>query len=212
MAKYFNNFPKIFYLKDNASSGLDLLTNITARFSFERQFRENTSVFYKYQIQDSDTPEVIASKVYGSPERHWIVLMMNEKLDPQFDWPLSNRSLNRYIEKKYSANAGTGQSGLLWAQNNNYAYYMIEKRTTLSTGNYVENKVEISANDYANLTSTLVNTTLADGETIQIDTSKDLKTYYQYEVDLNEEKRTINLLKPEFVVAVEEELARVFIA
>ena len=137
---------------------------------------------------------------------------MNEKLDPQFDWPLSNRSLNRYVEKKYSANAGTGQSGLLWAQNNNYAYYMIEKRTTLSTGNYVENKVEISANDYANLTSTLVNTTLADGETIQIDTSKDLKTYYQYEVDLNEEKRTINLLKPEFVVAVEEELARVFIA
>ena len=156
--------------------------------------------------------EVIASKVYGSPERHWIVLMMNEKLDPQFDWPLSNRSLNRYIEKKYAANAGTGQSGLLWAQNNNHAYYMIEKRTTLSTGNYVENKVEISANDYANLTSTLVNTTLADGETIQIDTSKDLKTYYQYEVDLNEEKRTINLLKPEFVVAVEEELARVFIA
>jgi len=212
MAKYFNNFPKTFYVKDTASSGLDLLTNITARFSFEREFRENTAVFYKYQIQDSDTPEVIASKVYGSPERHWIVLMMNEKLDPQFDWPLSNRSLNRYVEKKYAANAGTGQSGLLWAQNNNYAYYMIEKRTTLSTGNYVENRVEISANDYANLTSTLVNTTLADGDIIQVDVSKDLKTYYQYEVDLNEEKRTINLLKPEFVVAVEEELARVFVA
>ena len=209
MAKYFSNFPRTFYSKDG-SSGVDLLTNIVSRFSFEREFRENTAVFYKYQIQDSDTPEVIASKVYGSPERHWIILMMNEKLDPQFDWPLSNRTLNRYIEKKYAANAGPGETGVLWAKNNNHSYYMTEKRLTLSTNTYVETTVEISANDYANLTSTSVNTTLPGGELIQITTTKNLKTYFQYEVDLNEEKRIINILKPEFVVAVEEELEKVF--
>ena len=87
---------------------------------------------------------------------------------------------------------------------------MTEKRLTLSTNTYVETTVEISANDYANLTSTSVNTTLPGGELIQITTTKNLKTYFQYEVDLNEEKRIINILKPEFVVAVEEELEKVF--
>lgn len=210
MAKYFNNFPKTFYVKSTDSNNLDLVTNITSRFSFEREFRENTAVFYKYQIQDSDTPEIIASKIYGSPERHWIVLMMNEMMDGQFDWPLSNRALNRYIEKKYAANAGVGNTGLNWSKNNNHSYYKIETRTTLATNNFVQTKVEISANDYANLTSTTTTTTLADGNSIRVDIDKDSKTYYQYELDLNEEKRTINILKPEFVDAVEEELVKVF--
>ncbi len=209
MAKYFRNFPKTFYLKDT-SNNLDLVTNITSRFSFEKEFRENTAVFYKYEIQDSDTPEIIASKVYGSPERHWIILMMNEKLDPQFDWPLSNRTLNRYIEKKYISNASPGQTGLFWAQNNNHSYYKIEKRTTLSTNTSIETKVQISASEYANLTSTSTNTTLNDGSVIQVDILRNVLTYYQYELELNEEKRTINILKPEFVTAVEEELGKVF--
>lgn len=209
MSKYFSNFPKTFYLK-TGSNDLDLVTNITSRFSFEKDFRENTAVFYKYEIQDSDTPEIIASKIYGSPERYWIVLMMNETLDPQFDWPLSDRALNRYVEKKYIASAGTGETGLFWAQNNNHSYYKIEKRTTISTSDSFETTVEISANDYANLTSTSTNTTLPDGNVIKIDITKDVKTYYGYEVDLNESKRTINLLKPEFVTSVEEELGKVF--
>jgi len=209
MAKYFRNFPKTFYVK-GGSDNLDLVTNITSRFSFEKEFRENTAVYYKYEIQDSDTPEIIASKIYGSPDRHWIVLMMNDRLDPQFDWPLSNRTLNRYIEKKYISNASPGETGLFWAQNNNHSYYKIEKRTTISTNDYIETSVQISANDYANLTSSSSNTTLSDGNTIKIDIIKDVKTYYQYEVDSNEEKRTINILKPEFVNAVEEELGRVF--
>jgi hypothetical protein len=209
MSKYFSNFPKTFYLKAG-SNDLDLVTNITSRFSFEKDFRDNTAVFYKYEIQDSDTPEIIASKIYGSPERYWIVLMMNETLDPQFDWPLSNRALNRYVEKKYISSAGTGETGLFWAQNNNHSYYKIEKRTTVTTSDSFETTVEISANEYANLTSTSTNTTLPDGNVIKIDITKDVKTYYGYEVDLNESKRTINLLKPEFVTSVEEELGKVF--
>lgn len=209
MSKYFSNFPKTFYLK-GGSNDLDLVTNITSRFSFEKDFRENTAVFYKYEIQDSDTPEIIASKIYGSPERYWIVLMMNETLDPQFDWPLSSRALNRYIEKKYVSSANTGETGLFWAQNNNHSYYKIENRTTISTNNSFETTVEISANEFANLTSTSTNTTLPDGNTIKVDITKNLKTYYEYEVDLNESKRTINLLKPEFIASVEQELGKVF--
>jgi hypothetical protein len=135
---------------------------------------------------------------------------MNEKLDPQFDWPLSNRTLDRYIEKKYITSAGPGQTGVFWAKNNNHSYYKTEKRTTLSTNTFLETKVEISASEYANLTSSSSNTTLRDGSIIKVDILKDVLTYYQYEVEQNEQKRTINILKPEFINAVEDELGKVF--
>jgi hypothetical protein len=62
MAKYFNYFPTTFYSSNNSTTGLDVVTNLVARFGFESQLKENTSAFYKYQIQESDTPEIIASK------------------------------------------------------------------------------------------------------------------------------------------------------
>ena len=37
-----------------------------------------------------------------------------------------------------------------------------------------------------------------------VDVSKDLQTYYDYENDLNESKRTIKILKSEFVEILEK--------
>jgi hypothetical protein len=62
------------------------------------------------------------------PEKHWIVLMFNDIIDPQYDWPLDQRTIIKYINDKYSANGATHnppQSGLVWAQDitNVKAYY-----------------------------------------------------------------------------------------
>jgi hypothetical protein len=73
MARYFNYFPTTVYSANAASSGLDIVTNIITRFGFEQSLKENGAAFYKYDIQDSDTPEIIAAKFYDNPERHWIV-------------------------------------------------------------------------------------------------------------------------------------------
>ena len=78
MAKYFKYFPKTFYTSDTSSTGVDTVTNIISRFAFERELKENSTSFYPYQIQDSDTPEIIADKYYDSPERHWVVLLFND--------------------------------------------------------------------------------------------------------------------------------------
>ena len=48
-----------------------------------------------------------------------------------------------------------------------------------------------------------------DGTKINITTTKGKTTYYEYEVEENEKKRTINLLKPEYVMDVEKEFKRV---
>jgi len=212
MAKYFNNFPKAYYSLENKPYGLDVVTNIISRFTLEQSFKENTSIYEKYNVQESDTPEIIASKIYDSPERHWIVLAMNDIVDPQFDWPLDYRTLISFIDDKYTANANVaaGQTGLVWAQQNTQSYYSVEKRTTVKNGEYLEKKVQVDANTYANVSVTSSNVTLNDGNQITISVTKENKTYYDYELAENENKRQIKILKPEFAYALEQELKNVF--
>ena len=77
MAKYFRYFPKTFYTSDTDSDGLDSVTNIIARFAIANDIRDNTNMFYPYDVQDTDTPEIIAGKFYDNVHRHWIVLMFS---------------------------------------------------------------------------------------------------------------------------------------
>ena len=212
MAKYFNNFPKAYYSLENKPYGLDVVTNIISRFTLEQSFKENTSIYEKYNVQESDTPEIIASKIYDSPERHWIVLAMNDVVDAQWDWPLDYRTLISFIDDKYTANANVaaGQTGLVWAQQNTQSYYSVEKRTTVKNGEYLEKKVQVDANTYANVSVTSSNVTLKDGNQITISVTKESKTYYDYELAENENKRQIKILKPEFAYALEQELKNVF--
>jgi len=207
MSKYFSYFPKTLYTADLKTA--QSVLNIISRFTFEKSFKDNTSVSYEYDIQDSDTPEIIASKFYKDPERHWIVLLFNDITDPQFDWPMDYRTLISFIDDKYSANANVGQSGSSWAESHTHAYYKIETRTTISTNTITVNKIEVDANTYANITSSSSNVTLADGYVITIAISKNTQSYYDYEIELNESKRSIKLLKPEFVPSVESEFRNV---
>jgi hypothetical protein len=208
MSKYFSYFSKTVYSLDN-SNNVDVVTDITTRFAFEKTFQNNSSVYYEYDVQDSDTPEIIANKMYGSSDKYWIILMLNQIIDPQFDFPLDQRTIISFIDEKYSANANIGQTGIAWAQSNVKAYYKIETRTTISTDTELKNRLEIDANTYANVASSTSNLTLNDGNIIKIAISKETESYYDYEVEQNESKRTIKLLKPEFVSVIENEIVNI---
>ena len=213
MAKFFNYFPKTIYTANTAVSGLDTVTNIIARFGFEKKLKENSAAFYKYSVQDSDTPEIIAHKYYENSERHWIVLMFNDIVDPQFDWPLKYETFIKYVDKKYTANGAantTVQTGLAWAMstNNVKSYYKIVKRTS-ADGTVIEEKLQVDANTYANVASTSSSITLQSGNIITQTVTKEKKTYYEYEQEENEAKREILLLKPEFVPQIEKEFKKI---
>lgn len=209
MAKYFTLFPKTYYLAND--DVLVYLTKLNTRFAFEETFKENTSLYYNYSVTDADTPESIAYKLYGSPERHWMVLLLNDIVDPMYDWPLNQRSLIKYIESKYSANANTanGQTGIEWSQANTKEYYKVLTKTDILSNTVVIEKFQVDANTYANVTVETALTTLADGSQVSLVTSKETKTYYDYEIQANEAKRTIKILKPEFASAVDEEFNKV---
>ena len=213
MAKYFNFYPKTFYTSNNKTSGLEAVTNIIARFGFEKKLKENSSAFYKYSVKDSDTPEIIADKFYDNSERHWIVLLFNDIIDPQYDWPLKNDTLIEFIDTKYTANGAantTPVSGIQWAQstNNTKAYYKIITRTS-SDSTEIEEKFQVDANTYANVAASSTSYTLNSGATVTEVVSKEKQTYYDYEVEENEAKREIKLLKKEFISEVEKEFKRV---
>jgi hypothetical protein len=213
MAKYFNYFSKTFYTSDDDSPGLDTVTNIISRFAFENSLKENSAAFYPYNIQESDTPEIIARKFYDNSERHWIVLLFNNIIDPQWDWPLKEKTLIDYIDSKYSANGAantTVQTGIAWAMstNNVQSYFKIITRTSFDGTETIE-KLSVDANTYANVSASSTNYTLQDGTSITQTVTKETQSYYQYEVDLNEAKRTIKLIKPEFVPAIEKEFKKV---
>ena len=212
MAKYFNYFPKTYYTSNANATGIDTITNIIARFGFEQKLKENSLVFYEYNIQESDTPEIVANKYYDNSERHWIVLLFNDIIDPQYDWPLQYSTLIEFINQKYTANGAantTPQTGLAWAQsaNNVKSYFKIITRTSLSDS--LIEKIQVDANTYANVSETTTTYTLQDGSTVTEAITKEAQTYYTYEVEENEKKRSIKLLKKEFVPEVEKEFKRI---
>ena len=213
MAKLFNYYPTIFYTSNTKATGLDTVTNIVARFGFEKKLKENSAAFYKYSVKDSDTPEIIATKFYDSPERHWIVLLFNDIIDPQYDWPLNNNTLISFIDNKYTANGvanTTPVSGIQWAKstNNTKNYYKIITRTA-SDSTIITEKFQVDANTYANVAASTTSYTLNSGAVVTEKISKEKQTHYDYEVEENEAKREINLLKKEFVPEVEKEFRRV---
>ena len=217
MASYFNFFPSTLYSVDSNNNGLDIVTNITTRFAFEQSLKENTNAFYPYEIKDSDTPETIAYKIYGSSERHWIVLNFNDIIDPQYDWPLTYPNFIKYVDEKYAANGAanaTVQSGLTWAQsqNNIHSYYQVNTRTSTAVtadSKTIKEKVRITANAYANVIVGTTSYTLKNGTVINETVSKEKLTYYDYEMEENEAKRKIKLLKPEFATDVFEEFKEI---
>jgi hypothetical protein len=70
-------------------------------------------------------------------------------------------------------------------------------------------KIQVDANTYANVAATTQSFTLNSGDIITQKIAKEKQTYYDYEVSENENKRTIKLIKPEFISAIEKEFKRV---
>lgn len=213
MANYFNFFPRTNY-KISSNNILDVVTNITARFSFEEKIKQNSSAFYEYIIMDGDTPEILASKYYKHPERHWIILLFNDIIDPQYDWPLDYTSFYNYVNEKYTSNADTANTsitGIRWAQNvsNIHSYYKTVIRTSQNDGISIKEKLEINQTEWANTGNSSVNYVLQDGSSITETIYTETKSYYDYENEINDNKRIIKLLKKEFVPLVEKEFKRV---
>lgn len=100
---YFNQFPKIFYdfPQDVTSTQLQILTDITTNVRIRKEVLENITIYDEYDIQEGETPEIIAEKIYGDPELHWIIMLANQRYDYLADFPMTSHELDEYCIEIY---------------------------------------------------------------------------------------------------------------
>jgi len=208
MSNYFNYYPKVLYNLGNETT-LDTVVNLTTNFSFMDDILNNSSVYYEYTINEGDTPEIIADKIYDDPFFHWIILKVNNIVDVKSQWPVSYDNLVNNIETSYIQYASPGQTGLEWAMLNYHSYYRVETKTYAGLTEKDVIKYQIDSSTYANTSPSTTQFVLPNNVVMNFSVSKDRKTYYEYEQELNEEKRNIKILKKEFVGPVKEEFVRI---
>jgi hypothetical protein len=226
MAGYFSYFQKTPYtLSDDPRANLQLVTNILHRSKFLREITENTALYYPYQIKEGETPEIIADKLYGDVNRHWIVLLFNNIVNPYYEFPLNDSELDDMILKKYGYTAEV-------ARNTVHHFEQEITRSTIYNGNISETNVDrYTISEYSANFSTGVLTQrnlpsidisidggteiieLNDAGTILLQQATVYKavSVYEYEFALNEERRVIKLLDAKYVQAVEQEFKKLMI-
>lgn len=150
---YFKNIPRILYSLDSNRTTF-LATDIFRRVKSDYQNIQNSLAYDEYDIKEDETPEILADQIYNNPQLHWVILIVNEIIDPRWDWPLDVITLESYIDEKYGDTK------------NNVRYY-------------VNNDGDVVHSSYAGVKTPVTN--------------------YNYEVELNESKRRIRILKPQFV-------------
>lgn len=191
--QYFATLPKIVYIdKDRVSR---VFTNIMARANIVGSLLNNPLVFYTYDIQDEDTPEIVAYKYYGDSYRYWILLYCNEMVDPQWDWPLSSREFEVYMADKY-------QEFNPYSTVHHYEKIITKyDENTLTT---TENVVNIDESTYNSMSEGTHSYNLPTG-TVTVTTTKKAVSYYEYELKLNESKRNIKILNRIYADQLETE-------
>ena len=106
MSSYFRLVPNIDYINRNRESTSDINQFITTKNLFKRvKLRDdifgNINFFTKYQIIGDERPDNVAFKVYGDEVLDWVVLLSNNILSVQSEWPLSQTAFDKYLNEKY---------------------------------------------------------------------------------------------------------------
>ncbi len=215
--KYFESFPGTIYTFDKNTLNNQVVTDILARSTFLREIANNTSIAYEYNVKETDTPEIIAHKVYGDAYRSWIILLFNQIINPYYDFPLTTDSLDAFIQNKYNQTINEALTTIHHYEKEitkeaTYNGLLIDK--TVETHIIGEFEVDYSDNSIIPATlPTIADTSLTvSTETVaypdyilKITTVNKAISNYTNEVNLNEAKRSIKLLDVKFVQRVEDE-------
>ena len=98
---YFSKFPYIIY--DSVGNGeFKIVTNLLRRVAIRSKVKANTLFFDTYDVKEGETPEMVAHKLYGDPELHWVVLLVNNVTERYHQWPKNTNQFLAYINDKYS--------------------------------------------------------------------------------------------------------------
>ncbi len=102
---YFKQVPNFEYVNRTRGSK-DISNYITVKNLFKRgkirpDIFGNLNYFTKYKIIGDERPDNVAFKEYNDSSLDWVVLLSNNILNIQDEWPLPQRSLDEILLEKY---------------------------------------------------------------------------------------------------------------
>ena len=184
---YFRELPNISYVSllpnQNRSDERIEVKNLFKRAKLRTDVDQSVTAFDYYLIQDNERPDIIAERIYDSPELDWVILVTNNITSIRNQWPLSNNELYNYCLEKYGSD-----------ENIMATHHFETKETKDQYGRVIlEGKLIVDQNFTFTYTK--------DDNTSETINPAQSVSNYTYEQRLNEDKRKIRVLKPNLLPA-----------
>jgi len=195
MAKnYFRNIPDFEYV--NRTKDGRFISNYTQVKNFFKKAKlrddlfQDLTVFEKYSVKGDDRPDNVAFEIYGDANLDWVVLLSNNIINVQNEWPLSQIAFENYVLDKYGTAAKLDE-----------IHHYESNEVKDSTGVIIFPKgVRVSAAQSVSYHEPLTS------EQVTVNPVSKAVTNYEYEQKVNNEKRRIFLIKPIYLNVVFDDL------
>ena len=195
MSNYFKQVPNLEYVSRLPNAKIsDYITvkNLFKRGNLADDIFQDITIFTKYEIKGDDRPDNVANKVYEDPDLDWVILLANNIINIQSEWPMPQRDFDRYLLDKYETYEKL---------NDIHHYETLECKNLVGAvvvpkGLWVESDYSITYYDwYAGAEMTKSSSDIV----VSV-------TNYGYEDNLENEKRNIYLLKPKYLNIIKDDL------
>ena len=179
---FFSLTPNVLYDQKPISYPFSASDFVIAK-NFFRRYKINDDVFSyavlfkQYTINDGERADTIAKKAYGNVFYDWVILLTNNMVNAQYDWPLSNYALNKTLESEFDDPYGS-----------------IHHYETYEIAQYPAG-LHVDAQFYNSTHKINIDGTVVTKNGNEICRPVTIAEYYTVE---NEKKRKIYLLKPEY--------------
>jgi hypothetical protein len=184
---YFRYLPNFDYVSrlPNAKNISDYIQvkNLFRRAKINPDLFQNINFFTQYKIIGDERPDNVAFKIYDDPYLDWLVLLANNIINVEEEWPLSQKSFYNFMISKYGSETAFNEI-------HHYETNQIKDsngRTVLKSGLEVQSTFTLTYFD-SGLNQVITNTNVIASV-----------TNYEYEDKIQDKKRNIYLVKPTYL-------------
>jgi hypothetical protein len=191
MASYFRQLPKFDYVSRNADekniSDYIEVKNLFKRGKLREDIFGNLSFFTKYSIIGDERPDNVAYNAYGEETLDWVVLLSNNILNIQTEWPMTQQVFDRFVLSKYG-DYNTLYNGIHHYESREILNYI--GNIVIPKGLEVDENYSVSYYDFST------------EQDVTVTNVAQPVTNYEYENKIQEDKRNIFILKPLYLNVV----------
>tara|TARA_Y100000813_G_scaffold93567_1_gene66601 strand:+ start:124 stop:798 length:675 start_codon:yes stop_codon:yes gene_type:complete len=190
---YFRQLPELDYpsLANDRKSAYDYqkVKNIFKRAVIRDDLFDEVVAFTKYSVVGDERPDQVAYNFYGDSGLDWVVLTTNNIIHVRDEWPMGNQDFLTYLNAKYTAE-----------QLSNIHHYET-KLIRDSRGRLIQPEgLTVPAGH---------SISFLDNGVLRTESQLTSFTFLEHENNMNDKKRDIDILRPEYLSVFLENFAEI---